>query len=281
MQLRPERRHRGRRVIRAPSVPNIYAVGDVTNRINLTPVAIREGHAFADTVFGGRPTAVDHANVPTAVFSEPEVGVVGLTEDAGARAPRRRSTSTRPTFRPMKATLSGRDTRVLMKLVVDGATDRVVGCHIVGDGRRRDDPARRHRGEDGRDQGRFRRHHGGASDRGRGTRHHARSRPRATAARRRNRPVAAPAVGRLRGSSGCRTPGTRASPRRYKRAARCGAAEPSRGVLASWPSVGRPTAGARSRSCRCRTIRTRRRWPTSRSSLRPFRRWCSPARRAS
>ena len=62
------------------SVPHIYAVGDVTNRINLTPVAIREGHAFADTVFGGKPTAVDHANVPTAVFSEPEVGVIGLTE---------------------------------------------------------------------------------------------------------------------------------------------------------------------------------------------------------
>ena len=71
--------------IRRPSVANIYAVGDVTDRINLTPVAIREGHAFADTVFGGKPTAVDHDNVPTAVFSEPEVGVVGLTE-AQARA---------------------------------------------------------------------------------------------------------------------------------------------------------------------------------------------------
>ena len=71
------------------SVPNIYAVGDVTNRINLTPVAIREGHAFADTVFGGKPTAVDHANVPTAVFSEPEVGVVGLTETRPARGWRR------------------------------------------------------------------------------------------------------------------------------------------------------------------------------------------------
>ena len=62
------------------SVPNIYAVGDVTNRVNLTPVAIREGHAFADTVFGGKPTKVDHLNVPTAVFSEPELGVIGLTE---------------------------------------------------------------------------------------------------------------------------------------------------------------------------------------------------------
>ncbi len=70
------------------SVPNIYAVGDVTNRVNLTPVAIREGHAFADTVYGGKPTPVDHSNVPTAVFSEPELGVIGLTEESGARATR-------------------------------------------------------------------------------------------------------------------------------------------------------------------------------------------------
>src|SRR6201999_413376 len=71
------------------SVPNIYAVGDVTDRINLTPVAIREGHAVADTVFGGKPTKVDHSDVPTAVFSEPEVGVVGLTEaEAIARFPK-------------------------------------------------------------------------------------------------------------------------------------------------------------------------------------------------
>src|ERR1700757_410652 len=109
---------------------NIYAVGDVTNRINLTPVAIREGHAFADTVFGGKPTAVEHANVPTAVFSEPEVGVVGLTESQ-ARERFRRVDVYRTMFRPLKATLSGRDTTVLLKLVVDGATDRVLGCHIV------------------------------------------------------------------------------------------------------------------------------------------------------
>ncbi len=115
------------------SVPNIYAVGDVTNRINLTPVAIREGHAFADTVFGGRPTAVDHANVPTAVFSEPEVGVIGLTEEE-ARERLAAVDIYKTVFRPMKATLSGRKTRVLMKLVVDGSTDRVVGCHIVGEG---------------------------------------------------------------------------------------------------------------------------------------------------
>jgi glutathione reductase (NADPH) len=113
------------------SVPQIYAIGDVTNRINLTPVAIREGHAFADTVFGNRPTFVDHTNVPTAVFSDPEVGAIGLTE-AMARARLARVDIYRTTFRPMRATLSGRDTRVLMKLVVDGATDTVVGCHIVG-----------------------------------------------------------------------------------------------------------------------------------------------------
>ena len=115
------------------SVPSIYAVGDVTNRINLTPVAIREGHAFADTVFGGKPTKVDHTNVPTAVFSEPEVGVVGLTE-AQARGRFAKVDIYQARFRPMKATLSGRDTTVLLKIVVDGASDRVVGCHIVGEG---------------------------------------------------------------------------------------------------------------------------------------------------
>jgi glutathione reductase (NADPH) len=115
------------------SVSNIYAVGDVTNRINLTPVAIREGHAFADSVFGGKPTKVDHTSVPTAVFSEPEVGAVGLTE-AEARARLPRTDVYKASFRPMKATLSGRATSVLMKLVVDGLTDRVVGCHVVGEG---------------------------------------------------------------------------------------------------------------------------------------------------
>jgi glutathione reductase (NADPH) len=113
------------------SVPHIYAIGDVTNRVNLTPVAIREGHAFADTVFGGKPTAVDHANVPTAVFSEPEVGAVGLTE---AQACERfaKVDIYKTSFRPMKMSLAGRDTRAFFKLVVDGETDRVLGCHIVG-----------------------------------------------------------------------------------------------------------------------------------------------------
>jgi len=113
------------------SVSNIYAVGDVTNRVNLTPVAIREGHAFADTVFGGKPTPVDHTNVPTAVFSEPEIGVIGLTETQ-ARERLAKLDVYKTTFRPMKATLSGRNTRTFMKLLVDGTTDRVVGCHLVG-----------------------------------------------------------------------------------------------------------------------------------------------------
>ncbi len=114
------------------SVPNIYAIGDVTHRYNLTPVAIREGHAFADTVFGKRPVQVDHAMIPTAVFSQPEVGTVGLTE-AEARAQFSRVDIYKTDFKPIKATMSGRDTRILMKLVVDGSTDRVLGCHIVGD----------------------------------------------------------------------------------------------------------------------------------------------------
>ena len=114
------------------SVPSIYAIGDVTNRINLTPVAIREGHAFADTVFGGRPAVVDHTNIPTAVFSEPEIGAIGLTETQ-ARERLGRVDIYKSTFRPLKSTLSGRHGRMLMKLVVDAATDRVVGVHIVGE----------------------------------------------------------------------------------------------------------------------------------------------------
>jgi len=114
------------------SVPNIYAIGDVTHRHNLTPVAIREGHAFADTVFGKRPVEVDHSSIPTAVFSQPEVGTVGLTE-AEARAQFSHVDIYKTDFRPIKSTMSGRDTRILMKLVVDASSGRVVGCHIVGD----------------------------------------------------------------------------------------------------------------------------------------------------
>jgi glutathione reductase (NADPH) len=113
------------------SVPHIYAVGDVTHRLNLTPVAIREGHAFADSVFGKKPVRVDHADVPTAVFTQPEVGTVGLTEEQ-ALAQFARVDIYKADFRPMKATLSGSQSRVLMKLVVDGESDRVLGCHIVG-----------------------------------------------------------------------------------------------------------------------------------------------------
>jgi glutathione reductase (NADPH) len=114
------------------SVVNIYAIGDVTHRVNLTPVAIREGHAFADTVFGKSRVQVDHSNIPSAVFSQPEVGTVGMTETE-ARAHFSHVDIYKTDFRPIKSTMSGRDTRVLMKLVVDGISNRVVGCHIVGD----------------------------------------------------------------------------------------------------------------------------------------------------
>ena len=113
------------------NVPSIYAVGDVTDRVNLTPVAIREGHAFADTVFGKAPWSADHSLVPTAVFSEPEIGTVGLPE-AEARAQHGAIDIYKTRFRPMKYTLSGRDERMLMKLVVDAATQKVLGCHILG-----------------------------------------------------------------------------------------------------------------------------------------------------
>jgi glutathione reductase (NADPH) len=113
------------------SAPSIYAVGDVTDRWNLTPVAIREGQAFADTVFGSIPTAVDYAAVPTAVFTTPEIGTVGLSEEAAkAQCPQVRIFET--SFRPMKATLSGRAEKVYMKIVVDGRSDRVLGVHIFG-----------------------------------------------------------------------------------------------------------------------------------------------------
>jgi glutathione reductase (NADPH) len=111
--------------------PSIYAVGDVTNRINLTPVAIREGHAFADTVFGGKSITCDHHDVPTAVFTTPEVGVVGQTEET-ARKGGHKLDIYKTAFRPMKHTLSGRQTQTFMKLVVDADTNRVLGCHIVG-----------------------------------------------------------------------------------------------------------------------------------------------------
>tara|TARA_R110001599_G_scaffold64661_8_gene182297 strand:+ start:19 stop:1398 length:1380 start_codon:yes stop_codon:yes gene_type:complete len=113
------------------SIDNIFAVGDVTDRVNLTPVAIREGHAFADTEFGGKDISVDHSNIATAVFTTPEIGTVGLTE-AQAREGFASVDVYKSSFRPMKSILPGRDDRMLMKLLVDADTDRVVGCHIVG-----------------------------------------------------------------------------------------------------------------------------------------------------
>ena len=113
------------------SVENIYAVGDVTDRIALTPVAIMEGHAFADTVYGGRPRKPDHHDVPSAVFSQPPIGTVGLSEDE-AQAKYGQVDIYKSTFRPMKHTLSGRDEQTLMKLIVEPQSDRVVGCHVVG-----------------------------------------------------------------------------------------------------------------------------------------------------
>lgn len=115
------------------NVPSIYAIGDVTNRLALTPVAIREGHAVADTLFGSNPWHLDHANVPSAVFSEPEIGTVGLSETA-AKAAGKALEIYRTRFKPMKATLSGRDTAMLMKLVVEQGTEKVLGVHIVGEG---------------------------------------------------------------------------------------------------------------------------------------------------
>ncbi|MGC7403312.1 glutathione-disulfide reductase [Pandoraea pneumonica] len=114
------------------NVPSIFAVGDVTDRVNLTPMAIREGQAFADTVFGERTTRVDHKLIPTAVFSTPEIGVVGLIESE-ARKQYPQLKVYKAVFRPLKATLSGRQEKILMKLLVDGGTDRIVGAHMVGD----------------------------------------------------------------------------------------------------------------------------------------------------
>jgi glutathione reductase (NADPH) len=113
------------------SCESIYAVGDVTDRLQLTPVAIREGHAFADTVFGDNPRTVDYNCVPSAVFSHPPLAGVGLTE---AQAKNKLGTVKVYTsdFRPMKNVLAGRDERALYKMVVDATTNRVVGLHMIG-----------------------------------------------------------------------------------------------------------------------------------------------------
>ncbi|NYZ10979.1 glutathione-disulfide reductase [Azospirillum sp. RWY-5-1] len=113
------------------SVDNIYAIGDVTDRVNLTPVAIAEGRALAETLYNDNPMQVRYDNIPTGVFSLPPLGTVGLTE-AQARERHAKVDIYRAGFRPMKHTLSGRDERVLMKLVVDGDSQRVLGCHMMG-----------------------------------------------------------------------------------------------------------------------------------------------------
>ena len=113
------------------SVPNIYAIGDVTDRLNLTPVAIAEGRAIAETLYNNNPMKISHENVATAVFSQPPIGTVGLSE----REARKRGHTLdiyRARFRPMKNTLSGREERTMMKLVVDRPTQKVLGIHMVG-----------------------------------------------------------------------------------------------------------------------------------------------------
>ncbi|MCA0906201.1 glutathione-disulfide reductase [Ruegeria marisrubri] len=114
------------------AVPSIYAIGDVTDRVNLTPVAIREGMAFVETVFKGNPTPVDHALIPTAIFTQPEFGTVGLSEEeASAREPIEVYATS---FKPMQKAFAGGTQRVLMKLIVSQATRKVLGCHIVAPG---------------------------------------------------------------------------------------------------------------------------------------------------
>ncbi len=111
------------------AVPSIYAIGDVTDRVNLTPVAIREGMAFVETVFNGNPTPVDHALIPTAIFTQPEMGTVGLSEEAARDQEPIHVYAT--SFKPMQQSFAGRPNRVLMKLIVSQETRKVLGCHIV------------------------------------------------------------------------------------------------------------------------------------------------------
>ena len=111
------------------AVPSIYAIGDVTDRVNLTPVAIREGMAFVETVFKGNPTPVDHDLIPSAVFTQPEMGTVGLSEEAARDQEEIEVYST--SFRPMQSAFVGKPDRVLMKLIVSKETRKVLGCHIV------------------------------------------------------------------------------------------------------------------------------------------------------
>ncbi|NNE51981.1 MAG: FAD-dependent oxidoreductase, partial [Sulfitobacter sp.] len=110
-------------------VPSIYAIGDVTNRVSLTPVAIREGMAFAQTVFGGEKTPVDHELIPSAIFTQPEMGTVGMSEEEARDAEPVEIYAT--SFRPMQSAFAGSSERVLMKLIVSKESRVVLGCHIV------------------------------------------------------------------------------------------------------------------------------------------------------
>ncbi len=113
------------------NVPGIYAVGDVTNRVQLTPVAIREGHAFADTVFGGKPRTIDYGSIPTAVFANPPLASVGITQEE-AKASGVDHHIYKSDFRAMKNVLAGRNERALYKMIVDAKTDKVLGLHLLG-----------------------------------------------------------------------------------------------------------------------------------------------------
>jgi glutathione reductase (NADPH) len=113
------------------SVDNIYAVGDVTDRKNLTPVAIHDANAFAETLFNNRPTPVDYTFIPTAVFSRPEIGTVGLSEEK-AREMYGEIDIYKTSFRPLRSMVSGSTEKMMMKLVIDVKSDRVVGVHILG-----------------------------------------------------------------------------------------------------------------------------------------------------
>ncbi len=115
------------------NVPSIFAVGDVTDRVNLTPVALAEGHWLADRWFGAERPPIDYRYIPSAVFSEPEIASVGLSEEA-ARALHDEIRVYRAKFRPLKHTMTGRQVQMMMKLVVDAGSDRVLGCHMVGEG---------------------------------------------------------------------------------------------------------------------------------------------------
>ncbi|MBD3678438.1 MAG: glutathione-disulfide reductase [Rhodobacteraceae bacterium] len=114
------------------SVPSIFAVGDVTDRVNLTPVAIREGAAFVETVFKGNPTTVDHKDIPSAIFTQPEYGAVGLTEEEAREQEEIEVYCA--AFRPMQGSFIGREERVLFKLIVSRASRKVLGCHIIAPG---------------------------------------------------------------------------------------------------------------------------------------------------